>query len=52
MWNLKLMVTPVIIRATGIVIKGLKKNLEANQENIQQIHHKRHVISHVVQKVL
>jgi hypothetical protein len=41
MWNLKLMVMPVTVRATGIVTKGLKKNLEANQEKIQQIGHKR-----------
>ena len=40
MWNLKLMVMPVIMRATSIVTKGLKKNLEANQENIQQVRHK------------
>jgi hypothetical protein len=29
MWNLKCMIIPVIIGATGIVTKGLKKNLEA-----------------------
>ena len=28
-WNMKSMIIPVIIRATGIVTKGLKKNLEA-----------------------
>ena len=29
MWNMKCMFIPVIIGATGIVTKGLKKNLEA-----------------------
>jgi hypothetical protein len=29
MWNMKCMTIPVTIAATGIVIKGLKKNLEA-----------------------
>jgi hypothetical protein len=29
MWNLKCMVIPVIIGATGIVTKGLKTSLEA-----------------------
>jgi delta-aminolevulinic acid dehydratase/porphobilinogen synthase len=28
-WNMKNMIMPVIIGATGIVTKGLKKNLEA-----------------------
>jgi hypothetical protein len=28
MWNMKCMITPVIIGATGRVTKGLKKNLE------------------------
>jgi hypothetical protein len=28
MWNMKCFVVPVIIGATGIVTKGLKKNLE------------------------
>jgi hypothetical protein len=32
--------------------KRFKENLEANQEKILQIHHKRHVMSHLVQKVL
>jgi hypothetical protein len=26
MWNIKCMIIPVVIRATGIVTKGLKKN--------------------------
>jgi hypothetical protein len=29
MWNMKCMIIPVVIEATGIVTKGLKKNLEA-----------------------
>jgi hypothetical protein len=29
MWNMKCVIIPVIIGATGIVTKGLKKNLEA-----------------------
>jgi hypothetical protein len=29
MWNMNCMIIPVIIGATGIVTKGLKKNLEA-----------------------
>jgi hypothetical protein len=29
MWNIKCMIIPVVIWATGIVIQGLKKNLEA-----------------------
>jgi hypothetical protein len=28
MWNMKCMIIPVVIGATGIVTKGLKKNLE------------------------
>jgi hypothetical protein len=29
MWNLKCMIIPVIIGATGIVTRSLRKNLEA-----------------------
>jgi hypothetical protein len=29
MWNMKCMIMPVVIGATGIVTNGLKKNLEA-----------------------
>ena len=29
MWNLKCTIIPVIIRATGIVTRSLRKNLEA-----------------------
>ena len=29
MWNMKCMIIPVIIGASGIITKGLRKNLEA-----------------------
>jgi hypothetical protein len=29
MWNLKFMIIPIVIGATGIVTRSLKKNLEA-----------------------
>jgi len=29
MWNLKCMITPIIIGATGILTRSLRKNLEA-----------------------
>jgi len=35
MWNLKYKVLPVLIGATGIVTKCLRKNLETISENIQ-----------------
>ena len=35
MWNLKCTIVPVIIGATGIVMRSLKKNLELYQGNIQ-----------------
>jgi hypothetical protein len=35
MWNLKWMIKPVIIRATGIVTKCLRKNLKAIPGNIR-----------------
>jgi hypothetical protein len=35
MWNVKCVIIPVIIGATGIVTKGLKKLLEAMPVNIQ-----------------
>jgi hypothetical protein len=40
LWNMKLMIIPVIIGATRIVTKGLKKNLAAVL-NIQYLHYKR-----------
>ena len=38
MWNLKCTIVPVIIGATGIVIRSLRK---LYPENIRQIHYKR-----------
>ena len=35
MWNMKCMIIPVMTGVTGIETKGLTKNLEAIQENIQ-----------------
>jgi hypothetical protein len=35
MWNMKCFVIPVIIGATGIVTKGLKKMWKKYQESIQ-----------------
>jgi len=35
MWNLKYKILPVLIGATGIVTKCLRKNLETISENIQ-----------------
>jgi hypothetical protein len=29
MWNMKCMIIPVVIGATGIVMRGLRRNLEA-----------------------
>jgi hypothetical protein len=53
--NMKCMIIPVIIGATGIVTKGLKKNLEAipgkhSKDSLQ----KTAILgtSHIVQKVL
>jgi 3-deoxy-D-manno-octulosonic acid (KDO) 8-phosphate synthase len=35
MWNMKCFVIPVIIRATGIVTRGLKNTWKQYQESIQ-----------------
>jgi len=35
MWNLKCTIVPVIIGATGIVTRSLRKDLEAVSENIR-----------------
>jgi hypothetical protein len=55
MWNTKFMIIPLIIGATGIVTKGLKKNLEAitgkhSTDSLQ----KTAVLgtSHIIRKVL
>jgi hypothetical protein len=36
MWNMKYFVIPIIIGATGILTKGLKKIWKQYQESIQQ----------------
>jgi len=41
MWNMKCMIITVITGATGIITKGLKKNLEAEPGNIRQTCYKR-----------
>jgi hypothetical protein len=55
MWNMKCMIIPVIIGATGIVAKGLKNNLETipgkhSTDSLQ----KTAILgmSHIIQKVL
>jgi predicted homoserine dehydrogenase-like protein len=55
MWNMKCMLIPVIIGATGIVTKGVKKSLEAitGKHSIDSL--QRTAIlrtSHIVRKVL
>ena len=40
MLNMKCMVIPVVLGATGVVTESLKENLEPYQENSQQIRHK------------
>jgi hypothetical protein len=55
MWNMNCMIVPVIIGATGIVTKGLKKNLEAIavKHSIDSVQ-KTAVLgtSHIIRKVL
>jgi hypothetical protein len=41
MWSLKCEIIAIIIGATGIVTKGLRKYLDAVPGNIQHIHYKR-----------
>ena len=55
MWNMKRVITPVIIGATGMVTKGLKKNLEATAgKNSTDSLQKTAVLvtSHILRKVL
>ena len=40
-WNIKCMITPVIIGATGILTNSFRKIWKPHQEDIQQIHYKR-----------
>jgi hypothetical protein len=55
MWNIKCMIMPVILEDTGIVTKGLKKNLEviSGKQSIHSLQ-KTAVLgtSHVIRKVL
>jgi hypothetical protein len=55
MWNLKCMITPVIIGATGIVTRSLRKNLEAIPEKHSIDSLQKTAIlgtSHIIRKVL
>jgi hypothetical protein len=55
MWNLKCKIVPVIIRATGIVTKGSRKNVEAKPgKHSIDSRQKTAVLgtSHVIRKVL
>jgi hypothetical protein len=55
MWNVKCMIVPVVIGATGIVTKALKKNLEAipGKHSIDSIQKTALLgTSHVIRKVL
>ena len=55
MWYMKRMIIPVIIGATGIVTKGLRKNLEAIRGNNLTDSLQQTAIfgtSHIIRKVL
>jgi hypothetical protein len=55
MWNLKCMIIPVIIGATGILTKGLRKNLEAvpGKHSVVSIQNTAVLgTSHIIRKVL
>jgi hypothetical protein len=55
MWNLKCMIIPIIIGATVIVTRNLRKNLEAVPEKHSIDSLQKTVIlrtSHIIQKVL
>ena len=55
MWNLKCMIIPVIIGATGIVTRSFRKNLEVvpGKHSIDSLH-KTAILgtSHIIRKVL
>jgi hypothetical protein len=55
MWNMKCMIVPAVIGATGIVTRGLWKNVEAipGKHSIDSLH-KTAVLgtSHIIRKVL
>jgi hypothetical protein len=55
MWNLKCTILPVILGATGIVTKGLRKNLEAipGKHSIDSLQQTAVLgTSHIIRKVL
>jgi len=54
MWNLKCMIVPVIIGATGIVMRSLKKNLEIvpGKHSIDSLQKTAILGSHIIGKVL
>ena len=55
MWNLKCTIIPVIIGATGIVTRSLRKNLEAvpRKHSIDSLKKTAiRVTSHIIRKVL
>jgi adenylosuccinate lyase len=61
-WNLKCVIIPVLIGATGIVMRSLRKNLEAIPENLEAVPGKHSIdslqktailgTSHIMRKVL
>jgi hypothetical protein len=55
MWNMKCMIIPVVIGATGMVTRGLRKNLEAipGKHSIDTLQKTAALgTSHIMQKVL
>jgi len=54
MWNLRCTIIPVIIRATGIVTRSLRKNLESvpGKHSIDSLQTAILGTSHVIRKVL
>jgi len=55
MWSLKCTIIPIIIRATGIAKRSLRKNLEAvpGKHSIDSLHKTAILgISHIIRKVL
>ena len=53
MWNNKCMIIPVIIGATGIVTKGLKKSLEAipGEKTFSRFTSKDKIITHITESI-
>jgi hypothetical protein len=55
MWNLKCMIIPIVIGATGIVTRSLKKNLEVVPGKLSIDSLQKTVIlgtSHIIRKIL